>query len=117
MLRLMLNVSYDGCFVRTAHTECPISFLPREFDSVFSNPSRRIRFQNLDGLGHRDVGGQRDQKVDMICNTACCNDGNAMIPPDAGEIFQERGEKFQWYEITAFFGAEYTMNQDVSVAM
>src|SRR5207248_8937778 len=39
MFSLVLDVIHDGGLVRTAHAKGTVSFLPRECDSMFTNPS------------------------------------------------------------------------------
>src|SRR5258705_3093610 len=115
MRRLALDVIHDGCLVRTAHAESPISFLPGECDSMLTDPSRGIRFQDLDRPSRSHVGRKRNEQMTMIRDAACGEHWNPEIPAYSAKVFPEPRKQFVRNNVSAFFGAEHAMNEDVRI--
>src|SRR5712692_10904946 len=113
--RLVLDVLLHCDGVGATHTERAVPFLPRKCESMLSKPAGGVCLQYLDGLGQRNIRGQGDEQMRMICGPAGGKYRDAMVPPDTGEVFPQRGLQFLWNKIFALFGAEHAMDEKVGI--
>ena len=89
VLRLIANVTDDGCPSGFADAECSIPALPGELSLLWPSllrPSRRVGFHDPQAIGQGKVGWQANQQMSMIGCSANCDGDGIEFPKDSAEI-------------------------------
>src|SRR4051794_32609092 len=106
----MFNVTPHNWYMGSTDAERAITFLPPEWDSMFSDPTRRVCLEDLHRLGDGYVARQCNQDVDVVRGSASAEDWDFVIASDAGEIFPQQTLELVGDQVATLFRAEDKMN-------